>query len=174
MDLLTPDFGVFFWQSIILFVVLFILGKFAWKPALSMIKTRENFIKDSLDRADECNKRVAKIENECFDIIKGANLEKNKILQSALEDKKKIVKEAEVDAKKISDKIVNEIEQSIKEYHQEAIKKSQKDILTLSIDIAEHLIGKELKEENKNFEFIQLLIDAELRRQTNTSKNEAL
>ena len=82
MDLLTPDFGVFFWQSIILLVVIFILGKFAWKPALGLIKDREKFIENSLIQAEECNKRVAKIEEECSEIVKVAQTEKGKIISS--------------------------------------------------------------------------------------------
>ena len=172
MDLLSPEFGVFFWQSIILLVVLFILGKFAWKPALGMIKSREEFIEDSLSKAAECNKRAAKIENECFEIVKGANTEKNKIIQSALDDRKKIIDEAEVEAKKINDKIVYDIEQSMIEYRKEAVQNSKKDIFSLSIMIAEKLIGKELKEENKNNELLNMLMEEELMKKTNAVQHE--
>lgn len=174
MDLLVPDFGVFFWQSIILFVVLFIFKKFAWKPALSIIKNREHFIEDSLVKAEECNRRAAKIEDECFEIVKGANIEKNKIIQGALEDRKKIIGKAEVDAKNISDKIVSDIQQSMREFQIQTVQNSKNDILALSISIAEHLVGKELASENKSNEFLNLLLDEELNKTSNPISHETI
>ena len=174
MDLLTPDFGVFFWQSIILFVVLLILKKFAWKPALNMIKNRENFIEDALVKADECNKRAAVIEEECFEIVKGANVEKNKIIQGALDDRKKIISKAEVDAKNISNKIISDIEQSMREFQRQTVQNSKKDILSLSVSIAENLIGKELDNDSKNSGFLNLLLDEELKKTSKTTHHETV
>ncbi|MDR2402294.1 MAG: F0F1 ATP synthase subunit B [Cytophagales bacterium] len=168
MDLLTPDFGVFFWQSIILLVVLFVLGKFAWKPVLGMIKNRESFIEDSLIKANECNRRVSKIEEECFEIVKGANSEKSKIIQGALEDRKKIINKARDDAKNIGNKIVSDVEQSMTEYRKETIQNSKQDILAISIMIAETVIKREVETANKNIEFLEILITEELTKKINT------
>lgn len=166
MDLLTPDFGVFFWQSIILLVVLFILGKFAWKPALGLIKDREKFIENSLTKADECNRRVAKIEEECSEIVKGAHVEKGKIIQEALDDRKKIIDTAELDAKNRGNEIVRDVEQAMEKYQSDAIQNSKNDIISLSIQIAEKLIGKELEDENKDIKFLNMLMDEELKKKS--------
>jgi F-type H+-transporting ATPase subunit b len=174
MDLLTPDFGVFFWQSIILLVVIFILGKFAWKPALGLIKDREKFIENSLTKADECNKRVAKIEEECSEIVKGAQTEKGKIIQEALDDRKKIIDTAEMDAKNKSEQIVHNVEQAMKQYQNYTIQNSKNDIISLSVQIAEKLMGKELDDENKNTEFLNKLMDEVLTKKTNLVQNETL
>lgn len=174
MDLLTPDFGVFFWQSIILLVVLFILGKFAWKPALRLIKDRETFIEKSLIKATECDKRVAKIEEECSEIVKNAQAEKGKIIQDALNDRKKIIDTAEMDAKHKGDKIVHDVEQAMKLYQNDAIRNSKNDIISLSVQIAEKLMGKELEDENKNTAFLNMLMDEVLTEKTNLVRNEAL
>ncbi len=174
MDLLTPDFGVFFWQSIILLIVLFILGKFAWKPALGLIKDREKFIENSLIKAKECNKRVAKIEEECSEIVKLAHTEKGKIIQEALDDRKKIIDTAEMDAKSRGDKIVHDVEQAMKLYQNDTIRNSKNDIISLSVQIAEKLMGKELEDENKNTEFLNMLMDEVLTKKTNLVQNETL
>jgi len=167
MDLLTPEFGVFFWQSIILLVVLLLLAKFAWKPALGFIKNRESFIENSLIKAAECNKRISNVEEECSEIIKEAHVEKNKILQEALDDRKKIIDTAEVDAKNRGNKIIHDVEQTMKKYQSDTIKNSKNDIISLSLQIAEKLMGKELEDENKNIEFLNMLMNEELTKKAN-------
>ncbi len=173
MDLLTPDFGVFFWQSIILFVVIFLLGKFAWKPALQTIRNRENFIADSLFKAEERNRRVAKVEDECFELIKNANDEKNKILQEAAENRKTILDNAEIAAKNLSEKIIGEVEESMIQYRLQTIQNSKEEIITLSIDIAEKMVKRELAQSSKSLEYLNGIIDKELNQRVNNICNES-
>jgi F-type H+-transporting ATPase subunit b len=45
--------GLTIWTFIIFIGLLFILGKTAWKPLLASLKTREQAIADSLDRAEQ-------------------------------------------------------------------------------------------------------------------------
>jgi len=47
-SLITPGVGLIFWTSVVFLLLLFLLGKFAWKPILNAIKTREEHIKDAL------------------------------------------------------------------------------------------------------------------------------
>ena len=58
------------------------------------------------------------------------------------------------------------------EYRKEAVQNSKKDIFSLSIMIAEKLIGKELKGENKNNELLNMLMEEELMKKTNAVRNE--
>ena len=48
MELITPEFGLIFWTGISFLILLFILKKFAWKPILNSVNTREQSIKDAL------------------------------------------------------------------------------------------------------------------------------
>jgi F-type H+-transporting ATPase subunit b len=41
MELLTPSFGLIFWTLLAFVVVLFILGKYSWKPILNSLNERE-------------------------------------------------------------------------------------------------------------------------------------
>ncbi len=49
MGLVTPNPGTIFWMIIIFGIVLFILGKFAWKPILNALKDREESIANALN-----------------------------------------------------------------------------------------------------------------------------
>ena len=52
MDLITPELGLIFWTTLSFLILLFILGKFAWKPILNAVNDREDSIKDALHEAD--------------------------------------------------------------------------------------------------------------------------
>jgi F-type H+-transporting ATPase subunit b len=47
------DFGNFLWTLVTLTVVYLVLKRFAWKPLLDALQSRENFIEDSLRQAAE-------------------------------------------------------------------------------------------------------------------------
>ena len=49
--LFSGDLGNIFWSLITFFTVLFVLGKFAWKPILGALQGREEFIRSSLEHA---------------------------------------------------------------------------------------------------------------------------
>jgi F-type H+-transporting ATPase subunit b len=52
MNLITPDFGLIFWQTVTLLFVLLVLGKFAWRPILNAIQDREANVEAALQAAE--------------------------------------------------------------------------------------------------------------------------
>ena len=52
MDLLKPEFGLIIWTGITFAILLFVLRKFAWKPILGAVNSREDGIKDALAAAE--------------------------------------------------------------------------------------------------------------------------
>jgi len=41
MDLVTPGLGLIVWTTLVFLILVFLLGKFAWKPILSAVQARE-------------------------------------------------------------------------------------------------------------------------------------
>ena len=41
MDLITPEIGLLFWQTIVFLVLILILAKFAWRPILELLKNEK-------------------------------------------------------------------------------------------------------------------------------------
>jgi F-type H+-transporting ATPase subunit b len=83
MDLITPAFGLIFWQTLIFLVVLFVLGKFAWKPILGALKTRENSIDEALKSAVQAKEEMANLKADNEKLLAEAKLERDKMLQAA-------------------------------------------------------------------------------------------
>ena len=52
-SLIEPSVGLIFWTTITFIILLVLLGKFAWKPILSAIKTREQGIEEALSSAEK-------------------------------------------------------------------------------------------------------------------------
>jgi len=55
------SYGLFFWQLIILLIVIFILGKFAWKPIVNALDEREKGISDALASAEQAKLEMTNI-----------------------------------------------------------------------------------------------------------------
>jgi len=68
MDLLSPDFGVFFWQFITIFLVLFVCRPFL-KIITRSLSDRKKLIDDSISNAKEIDERLnnmKELEKNCL------------------------------------------------------------------------------------------------------------
>ena len=97
MGLVTPGIGLVFWTTLAFLIVLFLLGKFAWKPILSSIKEREDSIEGSLGSRSSIKKQVqrgrAKLGTKQLttEERKKLALEGRKLLEAARAKRKKVV-----------------------------------------------------------------------------------
>jgi F-type H+-transporting ATPase subunit b len=99
MDLFKLEPGLFIWTWLTFGILLLLLSKLVFPSLLAGIKQREKKIADSVDKAEEIEKRLAAIENEHREIITAAKKEADAILRKIREDagelKKKLAKEAD-------------------------------------------------------------------------------
>ena len=51
MELVLPGVGLIFWMTLSFLILVFILGKFGWKPIMNMLKKREDSITQALEEA---------------------------------------------------------------------------------------------------------------------------
>lgn len=95
--LLSVDGGLAFWTTLTFLILLFILGKFAWKPILTALKQREEAIKESLAQAELAKEEAKKIlaENQAG-------------LAKAEEESKKIIEQSRAYAENLKQQIINE------------------------------------------------------------------
>ena len=66
MELIQPGLGLIFWMTLSFGLVLFLLGKYAWKPIMKMLKEREESIDQALNQANKAREEMKslKIDNE--------------------------------------------------------------------------------------------------------------
>ena len=104
MSLLTPDFGLFFWMTVVFLCVLGILWKYGFPVIINMINERKAFIDGSLKKAHEATERLANIQKEGEELLREAREKQAKMLKEAKETHDTIVAKAESDAREQANK----------------------------------------------------------------------
>lgn len=63
-NLLSPAGGLMFWTLLVFIVLIFVLGRFAYKPLLAAVEAREQSLQAALDQARRDREEAAKILEE--------------------------------------------------------------------------------------------------------------
>jgi len=158
MDLITPDFGIIFWQTVTFVLVLFILRIFAWKPILGIIKEREQAIEKDLESAASARKIVNDLHVQQKQLLEKAHIKRDQIIKEAETAKNSILEEAALEAKQLSERILGQARLVIEEEKTAAFEKLKNEVVVLSVQIAEKLIAKELETNNKQEELVYRLM----------------
>lgn len=163
MELITPEFGLIFWTGISFLVLLFILRKFAWKPILNSVNTREQSIKDALASAEAAKREMENLTADNERILKEARAEREALLKEAREIKTKMIADAEEDAKAKADKLIANAQAAIETEKKAAISELKAQVANLSVDIAEKVVKAELSDKDKQLKLVEgMLEDAKL------------
>lgn len=161
MEKLINDFsfGLFFWQILILVLLVWLLNKFAWKPILNAVNEREDGIKKALEEADKARQEMAELNASNEKILKEARAEREKMLKDAREIKEALISEAKDEAKMQADKIITQAKTTIENEKQAAIVELKKQVAELSVGIAEKVIKEELSNKDKQIKLIDKMLD---------------
>lgn len=159
MSLITPDFGLLFWMTIVFLIVLFILWKYGFPVITNMVKERKNFIDESLRKAQEANEKLANIQAESESILQQTREQQAKILKDAAATRDAIVAQAQDKAKDEGARIINEAKAVIETEKQNAIRDIRSQVATLSIQIAEKILREKLSDDQKQMEVIDRMLD---------------
>ena len=159
MDLLTPGVGLIFWQLLIFGILFLFLSKYAWGPITKSLKEREKFISDSIKSAEKAEKELEKLNDKNKELVKEARKEREKILLEAKSISNSIKNTAKEDASKITDKMIDDAKKLIEGEKMSAIKEVKVLVASLSLDIAEKVIQKNLKNESSQQKLVSDLID---------------
>lgn len=159
MELVKPEIGLIFWQLISFGAVLFILGKFAWKPILQLLHDRESSIESALNAAEEAKAEMAKLKSENEKILALANREKDEILADARKIKDQILSEARKQATEEADKLINVAKQLIEAEKIAAVKEIKSAVASLSVSVAEKILKSELKDATKYNDYVSQSLD---------------
>ncbi len=89
---------MFFWQAIILVILIVLLAKFAWKPILDAINEREEGIKNALLSAENAKKEMQNLQADNQRILQEARMERDAMLKEAREIKEKMISDAKSEA----------------------------------------------------------------------------
>jgi F-type H+-transporting ATPase subunit b len=146
MDLITPDFGLFFWMVLTFGIVLFILKKFAWNTIVFAIKEREKTIDEGISNAIKIKEEMVEIHKQAEKILHEARVERDKLVKQGREMKDKIVTEAKEQANSEIQKMMENANRKIEEQKKMAMQEMKIEITSLSIEIAEKILRKKMED----------------------------
>src|SRR5919202_511885 len=97
--LVQPDPGLFIWTILTFLVLLALLAKFAWRPLLTALESRQEAIRKSLDDAEKAKQELARLQQESAKIIEQARVEAGSILTKTRTDAERLREELRAKAK---------------------------------------------------------------------------
>lgn len=145
MDLVTPSIGLVFWSTMSFGILIFILTKFAWKPITAALKEREDSIHQALQSAEQARLQMDALKNDNEKLLREARAERDQILKEARELKDSIVNKAQKEGDEMKKKLVAEAAEAINKEKQAAMMELKAQVATLSVDIAEKILRKQLE-----------------------------
>lgn len=159
MELVSPGIGLIFWMTLSFAILIWILGKFAWKPIMRSLKEREDSIDEALHAADKAREEMKQLKFSNEKLLAEAKDERDAILRDARKVRDKMIDEAREKANQEANRIVENAKGRIENEKMAAMTDLKNQLASLSIEIAEKVLKQELSDEKKQKDYVQKLID---------------
>ena len=161
MEKLVNDFayGLFFWQALILIVLILLLRKYAWRPVLNSLDKREQGIKDALDSAEKARLEMKNLQANNEKMKKEAREERDELLKEARQIKEKMIADASGEAEEKANAMILKAQESIRTEKQADLSEIKAQVASLSIEIAEKVVKKELDNKEDQMRLVDNMLD---------------
>jgi len=140
-------------------VLLILLRKFAWKPILSAVNTREESITNAMNAAEEAKKEMANLTSTNERLLNEAREERDSLMKEAREMKAEIIAKAKEEATSEGEKMIVNAKAAIETERKSAIADLKNQVASLSIDIAEKIVKGNLSGDDKQKQLVNELVE---------------
>jgi len=159
MELIKPDFGLIFWMTLAFAIVFFVLAKFAFPIISKMLGEREKTISDALENARITEERMNNFKAEGEQLTRKAQQEHDEIIANARRSRDKFIEESKAKATEESNRIIEAAKESAKNERMAAQTDIKNQIATISIEMAEKILKRELADPEAQKEYIDKLLE---------------
>jgi len=159
MELITPEIGLIVWQTVVFVILVLLLAKFAWRPILNLIEERETSINEALESAENAKIEMKNLKSTNERLIKEAREERDAMLKEAREIKDKMISDAAADAEQKADSIILKAQEAIAAEKQAALSEIKSQVASLSIEIAEKVVKRELANKEDQMSLVDNMLD---------------
>lgn len=148
--LVQPDPGLFIWTILTFLVLLTLLAKFAWKPLLEALDTRQQGIRKALDDALAAKQELERLEQESAQMMRKARGEAEALITQSRADADRLREEIRQKAKADAEGIMRNAERQIQLETGRALQQIRSEAVDLSVMIASKIIQRNItKEDNE-------------------------
>ncbi len=157
------ELGLFFWQMIIFVALILLLKKFAWKPILDAVNTREEGIRSALLSAENAKNEMQNIQADNQRILQEARMERDALLKEAREMKDKMIADSKSEAEAVGQTMIAKAKAAIESEKNAAMADLKAQVSSLSLEIAEKLLKEELSNKEAQMKLVEKMLgDAKL------------
>lgn len=156
------DPNVFFWTILVFLVVMFLLGKFAWRPLLGALAERENRITGALQEAERAREEAKKMAADFDAKVREAQREASRITEEARTNGERLATEIESAARKRADQMVERARAEIQMAQRQAVEEVRRTSVELALAATEEVLKKNVDDgENRRLasNVIQMMSD---------------
>lgn len=159
MSLITPDFGLIFWMTLIFAIVFFILAKFGFPMITGMVDQRAERINASIKLAKEAEQKLNEMTVQQARMLEETRAEQSKLIKEASQARDAIVAQAREQAQVEADKVLAQAREQIASDKEAALKDIRSQVALLSMEVAEKVIRRNLADEKVQIDLVNSLVD---------------
>lgn len=159
MSLITPDFGLLVWMTLIFGIVFFVLAKWGFPMITGSVEKRAQRINDSIKAAKEAEEKLRNLAEEQSRMIEETRQEQSRILKEAAASRDNIVEQAKVQAREEASRILDQARTQIAAEKESALRDVRKEIALLSVSVAEKVLKKSLSDADGQSALVDRLVD---------------
>ena len=146
--LVQPDPGLFIWTIVTFLVLLGLLAKFAWRPLLQALETRQERIRKSLEDAERAKQELERVQQESAKIMRQARIEAESIVTQTRADAERLRGELKQKAKDEADNILRNAQQQIQLQTRQAIQQIRGEVADIAVLLASKLLERNIAKED--------------------------
>ena len=146
--MVQPDPGLFIWTILTFLVLLALLAKFAWKPLLQALESRQDSIRKSLDDADRAKKELERLQQESTQIIQEARINAESVIARSRSDAEKVREDLKLKAKEEADAILRNAQQQIQLQTRQALLDIRHEVADMAVLIASKVLERNVSKED--------------------------
>jgi F-type H+-transporting ATPase subunit b len=148
--LVQPDPGLAIWTIVTFLVLLWLLARFAWRPLLRALESRQETIRKSLEDARKAREEMEALGKESQRILRQAHADAEEIVAGSRAEAEKLREEIRQKAREDAEAVVRESRLRIETETARALRQVRGEIADLSIEIASKLIGRNFTKEDQS------------------------
>lgn len=168
MSLVTPDFGLLFWMTLIFAIVFFVLAKWGFPAITGMVEKRADRINESIEKAKEAEKMLSEMAARQAAMLEETRSEQGRILREAAQARDAIVTQAKQQAQDEASKILDQTRTQIAAEKEAALQDIRCQVAALSVDVAEKILRDKLSDSKTQMDLVTRMVD-EIARPDNPS-----
>ena len=148
--LVQVDPGLFIWTILTFLVLLALLAKFAWKPLLLALESRQESIRKSLDDADQAKNELLRLQHESTEIIQNARFNAESIIAQSRSDAERVREDLKQKAKEEAEAILRNAQQQIQLQTRQALQEIRHEVADMAVMIASKVLERNVSKEDND------------------------